>query len=117
MLFPSPIIGNERQFLGVVVLRVGLHSAEFILDGVRRSLGPRSSAARAEYVLLANDRGSHDSLVLYDSAQPERVEERYARMDGATLSAFVKPGYHVDLHSVRKGPVVTGYAPVNRYGQ
>ena len=117
MLFPSPIVGNEGQFLGVVVLQVGLQSLEFILDAARRSLGPRSSAARVEYVLLAHDGESHDSRVLYDSAQPERVEERRARVDAATLSAFMKPGYREELHPERKLPVVTGYAPVNRYGQ
>jgi GAF domain-containing protein len=117
MLFPSPIVGNEGQFLGVVVLQVGLQSMEFILDGARRSTGPRSSIARGEYVLVAHDGDGHNSLVLYDSAHHEGIEARHARMDGATLSASVNPGYREELHPERKLPVVTGYAPVNRYGQ
>jgi hypothetical protein len=117
MLFPSPIIGDEGKFLGAVVLQVSLQSIELILDGVRRSMGSRPSTARLEYVLLANNGDRHDGLVLYDSAQHERVGERRAKVDGTMLSALVKPSYREELHPERKLPVVTGYAPVNRYGQ
>ena len=117
MLFPSPIVGDEGKFLGVVVLQVSLQSIELILDGVRRSTGSRPSTARLEYVLLANSGDRHDGLVLYDSAQHERVGERRAQVDETMLSAFVKPGYREELHPEWKLPVVTGYAPVNRYGQ
>jgi hypothetical protein len=117
MLFPSPIIGDEGKFLGAVVLQVSLQSIELILDGVRRSMGSRPSTARLEYVLLANNGDRHDGLVLYDSAQHERVGERRAQVDGTMLSALVKPSYREELHPERKLPVVTGYAPVNRYGQ
>jgi hypothetical protein len=117
MLFPSPIIGDEGKFLGAVVLQVSLQSIELILDGVRRSMGSRPSIPRLEYVLLANNGDRHDGLVLYDSAQHERIGERRAQVDGTMLSALVKPGYREELHPERKLPVVTGYAPVNRYGQ
>ena len=117
MLFPSPIVGDEGKFLGVVVLQVSLQSIELILDGVRRSTGSRPSTARLEYVLLANSGDRHDGLVLYDSAQHERVGERPAQVDETMLSAFVKPGYREEQHPQWKLPVVTGYAPVNRYGQ
>ena len=119
MLFPSPIIGDEGKFLGTVVLQVSLQSIELILDGVRRSTGSRPVTARLEYVLLANNGDHNNGLVLYDSAQHERVGERraQAQVDGTMLSAFVKPGYREELHPEWKLPVVTGYAPVNRYGQ
>jgi hypothetical protein len=117
MLFPSPIIGDEGKFLGAVVLQVSLQSIELILDGVRRSMGSRPSIPRLEYVLLANNGDRNDGLVLYDSAQHERIGERRAQVDGTMLSALVKPGYREELHPERKLPVVTGYAPVNRYGQ
>jgi hypothetical protein len=117
MLFPSPIIGDEGKFLGAVVLQVSLQSIELILDGVRRSMGSRPSIPRLEYVLLANNGDRHDGLVLYDSAQHEHIGERRAQVDGTMLSALVKPGYREELHPERKLPVVTGYAPVNRYGQ
>jgi len=117
MLFSSPIVGDEGQFLGVVVLQVGLQSMEFLLDGVRRSAGLRSSAARLEYMLVANGGDSNDGLVLYDSAQDQPIEERRTRMGATMLSAFVKSGYREELHPERKLPVVTGYAPVSRYGQ
>jgi hypothetical protein len=117
MLFPSPIIGDEGKFLGAVVLQVSLQSIELILDGVRRSMGSRPSIPRLEYVLLANNGDRNDGLVLYDSAQHERVGERRAQVDGTMLSALVKPSYREELHPERKLPVVTGYAPVNRYGQ
>lgn len=116
MLFPSPIVGDEGQFLGVVVLKVGLQSMEFILDGARRSTGLRSSSARPDYMLVAGNDGN-DGLVLYDSAQHEPAQEHRTRMSVAALSAFVKAGYREELHPERKLPVVTGYAPVTRYGQ
>ena len=116
MLFPSPIVGDEGQFLGVVVLQVGLQSLELILDGARRSTGLRSSSPRLDYMLVAGGDGN-DGLVLYDSAQHEPAEERRTRMSATALSAFVKSGYREELHPERKLPVVTGYAPVSRYGQ
>lgn len=116
MLFSSPIIGEEGQFLGVVVLQVGLQSMEFILDGARRSARLRSPTARPDYMLLAGGDGN-DGLVLYDSAQREPAEERRTRMGATALSAFVTSGYREEMHPERKVPVVTGYAPVSRYGQ
>ena len=117
MLFSSPMIGDEGQFLGVVVLQVGLQSLEFLLDAVRRSAGLRSSGTSVEYMLIANGGDSNDGLVLYDSVQDRPAEERRTRMGATMLSAFVNSGYREELHPERKVPVVTGYAPVSRYGQ
>ena len=113
MLFPSPIVGDEGQFLGAVVLQVGLQSMEFILDGARRSAAMRSPAARVEYQLVTND-----GMVLYDSAVREKPSEGHADIIGYTPSnGLGKAGYREERHPQRHVSVITGYAPVNRYGQ
>jgi PAS domain-containing protein len=111
MLFPAPIVGEEGQFLGAVVLQVGLQSMEFILDGARRSPALRSSP-RVEYRLVAND-----GAVLYDSIPHDGMTERRASFGGGTDNGVVKPGYREERHPQRNIAVVTGFAPVNRYGQ
>ncbi|MEP6886692.1 MAG: GAF domain-containing protein [Nitrospirales bacterium] len=112
MLFPSTILGDEGQFLGVVVLQVGLQSMEFILDGAKRSAALRSPAARLDYQLVTND-----GMVLHDSAPHEKPSENHAGMGHAMLNGSEKVGYREELHPQRHVAVVTGYAPVNRYGQ
>ena len=112
MLFPSPIIGDEGQFLGVVVLQVGLQSMEFILDGARRSPALRSPSTKLDYQLVTND-----GMVLYDSALHEKPSERHAEIGSTTLNGSGKAGYREELHPQRHVSVITGYAPVNRYGQ
>ena len=110
MLFPSTIVGEEGQFLGVVLLQVGLQSMEFVLDGARRS-ALRPPAARVDYQLVTND-----GFVLYDSAVPEKLSDNYAAM-GPTLNVSGKAAFREELHPQRHVAVVTGFAPVNRYGQ
>ena len=112
MLFPTPILGDEGQFLGVVVLQVGLRSMEFILDGAKRSTVLRSPAAKLEYQLVATD-----GMVLYDSAFQDKTAERHVAIGQTMLSGSGKTGYREELHPQRHVAVLTGYAPVNRYGQ
>jgi hypothetical protein len=112
MLFPAPIVGDEGQFLGAVVLQVGLQSVEFILDAAKRSPALRSIPARLEYQLVTND-----GMVLYDSTDRDSAADRHAWASGKTLSGLAKPGYREERHPQRNAEVVLGYAPVNRYGQ
>src|SRR5687768_1437260 len=112
MLFPAPIVGDEGQFLGAVVLQVGLQSMDFILDGARRSPALRSPGARLDYQLVTDD-----GMVLYDSSIHEQRSERHAERGHTTLNGSGKIGYREELHPHRHVSVITGYAPVNRYGQ
>jgi PAS domain-containing protein len=112
MLFPAPILGDEGQFLGAVVLQVGLQSMDFILDGARRSPALRSPGARLDYQLVTDD-----GMVLYDSSIHEQRSERHAERGHTTLNGSGKIGYREELHPQRHVSVITGYAPVNRYGQ
>jgi PAS domain-containing protein len=111
MLFPSTIVGEEGQFLGVVLLQVGLQSMEFVLDGARRS-ALRAAAARVDYQLVTND-----GFILYDSAVSEKASDNHAAMGPTALNVAGKAGFREELHPQRHVAVVTGFAPVNRYGQ
>jgi PAS domain-containing protein len=112
MLFPSRIVGDEGQVLGIVVLEVGLQSLEFILDGARRSPALRSPDARLGYQLMTND-----GVVLYDSGVHEKLLDQHAAIRPATLNGLGKAGYREELDPERHVSVITGYSPVNRYGQ
>lgn len=112
MLFPSMIVGDEGQFLGVVVLQVGLQSIEFVLDGARRTAALRPPAARLDYQLLTND-----GIVLYDSAVHEKPADNYAPTELVPLNVSGKAGFREELHPQRHVAVITGFASVTRYGQ
>ncbi|WP_447983631.1 GAF domain-containing protein [Nitrospira sp. Nam74] len=110
MLFPSRIMGDEGQVLGIVVLEVGLRSLDFILEGARRSPALRSPDARLDYQLMTND-----GVVLYDSSLHEKLSGQHAAQ--ATSNGLGKAGYREELDPERHVSVITGYSPVNRYGQ
>jgi len=112
MIFPTPIVGEEGQFLGATVLQVGFQSIEFLLDGNKRSATLRPSSSRVEYQLLGRD-GS----VLYDSVDGGKLGKHSITLSGPPINSVVKPGYREELHPQRNVPIVIGYAPVNRYGQ
>lgn len=111
MVFPTPMVGEEGQFLGAVVLQVGFQSMEFLLEANKRSSTLRSTG-RVEYQLVAQD-----GTLLYDSMSFGKVMNRSQAVKSAPINGMAKPGYREELHPQKNVPIVMGYAPVNRYGQ
>lgn len=111
MIFYTPLIGEEGQFFGAVVLQVGFQSLEFLLDASKRSSLLQPSTGRVEYQLIA-----HDGTLLYGSVDTGKVMKRVSALS-PSINGTVKPGYREEFDSYRNLALVSGYAPVNRYGQ
>ncbi|WP_447977184.1 GAF domain-containing protein [Candidatus Nitrospira bockiana] len=114
VLFPAPIIGDEGQFVGAVVLDVGFQSLEFVLEAARRAaqhVRLSGQAGSVDYRLLAPD-----GQVVYDTAS--RGAKRAATGSIPRLDDMGgKPGYREERDRVRGVVMVTGYAGVTEYGR
>ena len=107
-VFAAGIISSDGDLSGAVVLRVSVHSLEYVLEGIRRAsqqLG--HSAGFLEYQLVGKD-----GVVMYDSLRDMRAGEK----SPVSVAAAARPGYREDMHPKRRVPVITGFAPVSGYG-
>lgn len=112
LIFPSPIMGDEGNVIGAVVLRVDLRSLEFLFDAARRSsAGTHEGTGLVEYRLL-----DENGTVLYEAGVTRSGRFDAGLMVDRVPTGSPRPGYRYDVHPERAVPTVTGYALVNRYG-